>query len=245
MRQLRAADAFIAVSTYVKDRSAPYLGDRPVHVIPNFLSPKALAAERDPAGRAALPARYILFLGVLAPFKGVDDLILSFLIAKNRAASLADTHLLLIGPAHPAHRYASDPANNIRVMAPPGRGAVVEAIAGCRCLVAPSRWAEPCPTVVLEGVCAGRPVVGTDVGGIPELLRGVPMAQIVPAQDPRALAQALETACAYDVADAQIGTWHNTPEYLPLQPDRVTQRIVDVYEQAIRQRAGKEVHYAA
>jgi glycogen synthase len=37
--------------------------------------------------------------------------------------------------------------------------------------VVPSRWADPCPTVVLEAMAAGTPVVGSAIGGIAHLVR--------------------------------------------------------------------------
>jgi glycosyltransferase involved in cell wall biosynthesis len=56
-------------------------------------------------------------------------------------------------------------------------------------VVIPSSLPDPCPLVVAEAIVAGRAVVATDVGGIPELVDGA--ASLVPACDPDALAEAL------------------------------------------------------
>ncbi len=64
-------------------------------------------------------------------------------------------------------------------------------------LLLPS-YAEGCPNVIIEALSAGRPVVATNVGGIPELVDdrcGI----LVPPRDPDALATALE--------DALVRTW--------------------------------------
>ena len=59
-------------------------------------------------------------------------------------------------------------------------------------LVVPSLYSDPLPTVVLEGLACGRPVVGSRMGGIPEMLAG-PLAQLlVPADDVDALAATLQ-----------------------------------------------------
>ncbi|MCB1703170.1 MAG: glycosyltransferase family 4 protein, partial [Halioglobus sp.] len=38
------------------------------------------------------------------------------------------------------------------------------------CVVVPSEWYENCPMTILEAFAAGRPVIGADIGGIPELI---------------------------------------------------------------------------
>jgi glycosyltransferase involved in cell wall biosynthesis len=47
---------------------------------------------------------------------------------------------------------------------------VAAEIAAAACLVAPSTWDDPLPTIVLEALAAGRPVLGTNMGGIPYLV---------------------------------------------------------------------------
>lgn len=53
-----------------------------------------------------------------------------------------------------------------------------------------SRW-EGCPTVILEAMAHGVPVVATSVGGVPELVEDGVSGMLVPPEDPDALAQAL------------------------------------------------------
>jgi len=53
---------------------------------------------------------------------------------------------------------------------------------------------EGCPNVILEALAAGKPVVATRVGGIPELLTEGVNGYLVPTEDPAALARALDQA---------------------------------------------------
>jgi len=57
-------------------------------------------------------------------------------------------------------------------------------------LVTLPSYMEGCPNVVLEALACGRPVVATNVGGIPEIMSDQ-CGHLVPPRDPAALAQAL------------------------------------------------------
>jgi glycosyltransferase involved in cell wall biosynthesis len=230
MSLLRSVDALIAVSRYVARRTRAYLPDVPISVIPNFIDPQQLAAERDPKAIFRLSPKTILFVGVLAGYKGVDDLIAAYRLARDHSPQLAGSRLVLMGRARPPDRYEADPDCGIEVVTNPPRSSVVEALATCACLAVPSRCPEACPTVVLEGLAWGRPIIGTEVGGIPDLLDELPNCQIVPSGDRSALAAAL--AAVLELEDAAPGGIEVAPSSLPLRPAEVTQRIVGVYEAA-------------
>jgi glycosyltransferase involved in cell wall biosynthesis len=71
-----------------------------------------------------------------------------------------------------------------------GRIEVASILRGAVAFVLPSR-SENCPLAILEAMQAGLPIVATWVGGVPELVRDGKEALLVPAGDPRALAEAL------------------------------------------------------
>jgi glycosyltransferase involved in cell wall biosynthesis len=52
-------------------------------------------------------------------------------------------------------------------------------------------YMEGCPNVILEALACGRPVVASNVGGIPEIMSDA-CGRLVPARDATALAQALD-----------------------------------------------------
>ncbi len=68
------------------------------------------------------------------------------------------------------------------------RSDVPEIMAALDVLVMASTRTEGIPQVALQGMAMGLPVVGTDIGGIPEVLKPSGAGVVVPAHDPEALA---------------------------------------------------------
>ncbi|MCO4771521.1 MAG: glycosyltransferase, partial [Deltaproteobacteria bacterium] len=64
---------------------------------------------------------------------------------------------------------------------------VGERMAGVHAVVVPSTWPENQPMVVLEAHAAGRPVIASHIGGLPELVRDEVDGWLVPAGEPAAL----------------------------------------------------------
>jgi glycosyltransferase involved in cell wall biosynthesis len=88
------------------------------------------------------------------------------------------------------------------------------------------------PTVVLEALAAGRPVIGTRLGGIPYLVGDA--GWLVPAES-SALADILPTAAAqaFSLRHAARERYLRT-----FSPSVVIDQLLDVYRQVISNRPG-------
>lgn len=71
-----------------------------------------------------------------------------------------------------------------------------------RVVAFPSIWQEPLPYVVMEALLHGRLLVASNVGGVPEIVDGVPGVRLVPPDNIDALADALDWALSMDRRDA-------------------------------------------
>jgi len=180
----RLVDLFLPVSAATAAGNGLPGSGVPYEVILNFAPPAP-----DPAPHAALLERlprepYLLFVGDLRREKGIDVLLAAY------ARLAAAPPLVLIGKPWPDTPRDLPPGVALHASWP--NPAVRAAMQRCLCLVVPSVWPEPSPIVLYEGLAAGRPVVASRIGGIPEMVRDGEEALLLPAGDEPALARALE-----------------------------------------------------
>lgn len=100
-------------------------------------------------------------------------------------------------------------------------------------LVHASTSADPCPNTILEGMAAGLPVVGSNGGGVPELIANNETGLLVPMGDPKGLASALEILLNDPVRARAMGR----AGYLLVRRDftaaRVARQIEGIYREII------------
>lgn len=195
---VRSADVVLAASADLA-RRARGLGARDVRLAP------VVAPALPPAGRPAAEVRaelgctdrpLLLAIGRLHPQKGFDVLIAAMAsLAGRRPPPLAV--LAGDGPAGSALR-AQAAAACAPVQFLGRRSDIADLLDAADLVLLPSRW-EARALVAQEALRAGRPLITTSVGGLPELVGDG--AVLVAPEDPAALAAAV-TALLDDPAAA-------------------------------------------
>ena len=223
---LPRAARLVAVSTALGEKAIS-LGvsrDR-VAIVPNGTD-ASLFGVRDrstvrstlpwPAASTPWPRRMVLYVGRIERAKGVMDLITAFSGIASRAPDLS-LALLGEGGGMAEAKALAEPLGN-RVVFLGGRPLpeVPQWMAASTLVTLPSH-AEGSPNAIREALACGRPVVGTAVGGIPELLTTAngsvtELGAMVPAHDPAALGEALLDVASRDFDPARIaaqsgGSW--------------------------------------
>jgi glycosyltransferase involved in cell wall biosynthesis len=177
------------------------------------------ASRDDARRRLGIPKgqELILFVGRIDVQKGVTELVESCLALAEERPRL---QLILVGEgpakdqiemvaAHSAY------AEKVKIIPPCSTADVAQWMTAADVFTLPS-YAEGCPNAVVEALNCGRPVVATNVGGIPELVdenNGV----LVNARDPADLRQGLEKALsrkwnAEDISRASQRSWARVAE---------------------------------
>lgn len=105
---------------------------------------------------------YVLYFGRYSQEKGIDTLI-------KVCKELQDVQFVFAGSGPLAEQLEGIP--NIRNVGFQTGEALETLIQEAKFTVYPSEWYENCPFSVMESQMYGTPVLGADIGGIPELIR--------------------------------------------------------------------------
>ena len=125
--------------------------------------------------------------GRLSREKGIDIAI--------EAARLLPDHKLTIcgdGPEEQSLRQLARDCQNVQFTGHLPASKLRRVLERSSLVAVPSRWFENQPYAVLEAQMMGRPVVASDIGGIPELIQHNQDGMLIPPANPRALAQAVQ-----------------------------------------------------
>lgn len=192
----RWGNGAVAVSDWVREAYAPYLGAAKLTVVHNGVELEAFAVAEGAreATRAALGlapgTRAVLTVSVLREGKGLDVL----LRAATAVATQVPEAVFLVagdGPLRPALEAAARSAGLAeRVRWLGFRRDVPQLLAAADLFLLPS-LEDAFPTALLEAMAAGRAVVATRAGGIPEIVEHGRTGRLVAPADAPALALAV------------------------------------------------------
>ncbi len=145
------------------------------------------------------PIPSIIAVGRLIEKKGFTDLIRACEVVRKRGREFR-CQIIGEGPlAEPLRAQIDDGGSpgQVEVAGPHPQSEVRSRLAGATlfvlpCIAEPSGAMDNLPTVIMEAMAAGLPVVSTQIGGIPEMVVENETGLLVSPNDPSALADAIE-----------------------------------------------------
>lgn len=136
--------------------------DRVVH-IPNFLNTEAPEVRKTNDSE-----QYYLYFGRLSEEKGTLTLMRAFEELK------LPLHIVGIGPLkEDLESYVQEKnLKNIQILGFRSGEELIDIVGNAKAVILPSEWYENGPYSAIEALQLSRPIIGANIGGIPELVKG-------------------------------------------------------------------------
>lgn len=170
-------DAFICPSDFLASQLAQRIPPHRIHHIPN---PIHFPVLREPSKKQWIVA------GRLSSEKGFD-------VAIQAALELPQYPLLICGdgPERQALERLAKGAAHIQFLGMLPHAEVQRHIQESTLVAVPSKWPENFPYAVIEAQALGRPVIGSQMGGIVEQITHEQSGLLIPPNDPEMLRSAV------------------------------------------------------
>ncbi|MEM2297842.1 MAG: glycosyltransferase [Ignisphaera sp.] len=162
-------DYLIAPSNYLKTKILEKYKVKTV-TIPNFV-------PEPPTDIKPLASNYFVYAGVLEKHKGIIELLKTYKEIVNET----DDNLLIAGSGSLKTKVAefinkhklSNKVHLLGYIKYIKYDALLSLLKGAKALIIPSIWPENCPLIALEAISVGTPVIASNKGGLPEIVRNI------------------------------------------------------------------------
>lgn len=153
MKSYEKLDAFIAPCDFMKSMILRQIPTANINVIVNGIDASTTEIGQD--------GGYFLFCGRLMKEKGVETL------AKAHQKLSTDTPLKMLGNGD-MFEHLQQHYKNVELLGFQTGEELTKTIKNAKAIIVPSEWNENCSMSVLEAMSYGKPVIGANIGGIPE-----------------------------------------------------------------------------
>jgi glycosyltransferase involved in cell wall biosynthesis len=213
----RSVERYIALT----DRIAAHLREYGIPAERIAVKPNAMS---DP-GTPATGGEGFLYAARLSPEKGIELLLEAW--RRHPDGAYGPLRIIGDGPLRAVAEQAAAERADVHYLGPMDNAGVRAAIGGAACVVAASTWHDVLPTIILEGLAGGRPVLATDLGGMPYLVGD---AGWIVAPDPDSFAAGLARAAVEAPALAPVARERYLSSFTP---DVLVKRLMEIYRDTV------------
>jgi glycosyltransferase involved in cell wall biosynthesis len=172
LRLTRFADLLVAPSNFLREKMLQGgFDNQKLLTIPNFVELDAFQQYRHQPpsfGRQEDDRIGVLYFGRLSKEKGLITLISAVARTPSARATIVGEGLERQDLESIAHRAAPGRIEFTGYQPPEE---LLRILGSSKIVVVPSEWHENCPYAILESFAAGKPVIASNIGGIPELIQ--------------------------------------------------------------------------
>jgi glycosyltransferase involved in cell wall biosynthesis len=225
MAERKLVDMFLPVSQAIAEATQLTKHQVPYQVIPNFIPNNVdIVSDRAHPFLEQLPQEdFLLFIGDIVPDKGVDILFQAYSEMESQVP------LVLIGRLGPNLPVCPP---NVRILENWPHAAIMSAWSRCTIALMPSICLDACPTVTMEAMAMGRPVVASRIGGLSDLVIDGETGLLVAPGSPQELRKAIQCLLDDPVQREHMGKMAKQ-RVVEFQAKSVVSRIEQVYHEVL------------
>lgn len=225
MGYYQSVDKFIAVSDFYRKKMVEFgFPEHQVVHIPNFIDATRFQFSTDDKG-------YGLYFGRLSEEKGVATLL-------HALSSCPEIPFFIVGsgPLEADLKRLATEINlvNVKFCGFQTGEALQKLLREASFTVIPSEWYENCPMSVLESLSMGKPVIGAQIGGIPELIDDGLDGLIFESGNPRDLAAKMKLLWGNPALRRSMGLHGRNKVERDYNPEKHYDRIMAVYNEVLK-----------
>ena len=223
LHTLGCVTLFLSVSEFSRAKHiAAGFPERAVHVRPNFVSAATIRTT---------PGEYFLYLGRLSPEKGLQELLEGWPVG---------VRLVVVGDGPERARLERSAPTGVEFRGALDPSDALPFLADARALVMPSVCYEGSPRAVLEALAAGVPVLASDIGGLPELVRDNVNGLLLPPVDSGAWRAGLDRLLD-PTESLRLGAGAYAAWEAAYSPARGLETLVEAYLEAISRHSAPRI----
>ncbi len=213
-------DHFISVSHFLRKKMIQYgIPENKISTIHNFTDVSDIVPNFS-------VGEYVLYFGRVDRSKGILTLI-------KAAAPLKQIPLYIAGDGEAISEVQQmieeNGCKHIHLLGFKQGEELRELILNSMCTILPSEWYENCPMAVLESFAYGKPVIGANIGGIPELIENEVDGLLVPPGEHELLRDRLLWMYEHKTEVTEMGNAARKKMETKFNADIHYEKIMDVY----------------
>jgi glycosyltransferase involved in cell wall biosynthesis len=177
---------------------------------------------------------YVLFVGRLVEEKGIWPLL-------RAAKNLPHVSFKIVGDGperEKMQRWAID-VPNVEFVGFKSGEELWQLYREARCIVVPSLWQEVFGLVALEAMAVGKPVIASNIGGLPEVVQDRVTGLLVPPGSIVELAEAVDRLMRDGAYAASLGAAGRQKVLLDFTQEKHYRGLLEIYKEAIAEHHGK------
>jgi glycosyltransferase involved in cell wall biosynthesis len=220
----RTIDLFISPSNFLMKKMIEFgIDEEKIVCIPHFVRCDQYVPSYNNSD-------YILYFGRIEKHKGVKTLI-------EAVQRIRDMRLYVVGEGSfrgELERYAKKHGmKNVSFFGYVSEKQLINLVRNCLFTVVPSEWYEPFGFTILESFALGKPVIGADIGAIPDLIKSGYTGTLFRPGDVKDLVEKLDYLLNNKNLISEMGKNARETVEKEYSADFHYERVMEAYEQAL------------